>query len=194
MKVIICPGVHEPQLTDRFTNALAGTKAKQITKNDWLAFPTNKNHAYSPFHLYDWLNKPEILNNELFFIAFSAGVVGAIGAAVLLQLQGVKIAGFIAVDGWGVPLWVTFPTYRLSHDYFTHWSSAILGTGRWSFYCEPFVEHLTLWSSPEICQGWVVERKKDGREIYRQRITARDYLQAILSGAIFSTPDKIFND
>jgi hypothetical protein len=180
MKVIICPGIHDTQLTDRFLDDLLTSELKQVKEISWLVLPTEKNPAYSPFHVYDWLKTTEILSDRLFFVAFSAGVVGAIGAAVLLQLQGVKIAGFIAIDGWGVPLWVRFPVYRLSHDYFTHWSSAFLGTGKSSFYCDPGVEHLTLWSSPETCQGWVVKREENNQETYLKRNSAKCYLQDIL--------------
>lgn len=183
MKVIICPGVHETQLTDRFLNSLLTIEQEQRRStilNDWLIFPTEQELVYSPFHIYNWLERSEIFNDELFFVAFSAGVVGAIGAAILLQLKGLKIKGFIAIDGWGVPLWVNFPVYRLSHDYFTHWSSAVLGTGKSSFYCDPFVEHLTLWSSPETCQGWIIERN-NWTETYLKRSSAKDYLQHIIS-------------
>ena len=54
----------------------------------------------------------------------------------------------------GMPLIANFPIYRVSHDYFTHWSSGILGTGTENFYAEPAIEHLELWRSPELCQGW----------------------------------------
>lgn len=183
MKAIICPGIHDVQLTELFLKNLLiidPKVTKQTVSTNWLIFPTERNPAYSPFHLYNWLNRSEILNDELFFIAFSAGVVSAISAAVFLQLRGVKIRGLIAIDGWGVPLWANFPVYRLSHDYFTHWSSAILGTGKSSFYCDPSVEHLTLWSYPENCQGWILKREKDGQEIYLKRSSALDYLQEII--------------
>jgi len=44
----------------------------------------------------------------------------------------------------GVPLVGNFPIHRLSHDYFTHWSSAVLGSGNDSFYADPPVEHLEM--------------------------------------------------
>lgn len=192
MKVIICPGVHETQLTDRFLNSLLTIEQEQRRSSilsDWLIFPAEKEPVYSPFHVYNWLKRSQIVRDELFFIAFSAGVVGAISAAVLMQLKGVKIKGFVAIDGWGVPLWVTFPVYRLSHDYFTHWSSAILGTGKSSFYCDPFVEHLTLWSSPNTCQGWVIEGDNSS-ERYLKRSSARDYLQEILKAELLIVNQK----
>ena len=50
------------------------------------------------------------------FIAFSAGVVAAVTAAMQWQGEGGKIKGLIAFDGWGVPLLGDFPVYRVSHD------------------------------------------------------------------------------
>ncbi|WP_421656938.1 hypothetical protein [Leptothermofonsia sp. ETS-13] len=88
------------------------------------------------------------------FIGFSAGVAGAIGAAWGWQWWGGKVKALIALDGWGVPLVGNFPIHRVSHDYFTHWSSALLGAGEDSFYAEPGVEHLDLWRSPHTASGW----------------------------------------
>ncbi len=155
MSVIICPGVHLPQLTDSFIQEI---KSSTVTQN-WLIFPTTQYLPYSAIDIYQWLKKHQPLPVEsqpLHFVAFSAGVVGAIGAAWAWQLQGGKIQSFIALDGWGMPLVGDFPIYRISHDYFTHWSSAILGTGKESFYAAPAVEHLDLWRSPASCQGWRV--------------------------------------
>ena len=117
---------------------------------------------------------------ELFFIAFSAGVVSAMGTILALQIQHIKIKGFIAIDGWGVPLWGNFPIYRFSHDYFTHWSSALLGTGKTSFYSDPAVDHLTMWSEPEACQGWITQQNLPPR-----RSTTKDYLQEILKSLTY---------
>ncbi|NJK53546.1 MAG: hypothetical protein HC936_13370 [Leptolyngbyaceae cyanobacterium SU_3_3] len=60
------------------------------------------------------------------------------------------------MDGWGVPLGGDFPIYRVSHDRFTHWSSAWWVAGLDSFYADPAVAHLDLWRSPQTVQGrWV---------------------------------------
>ena len=201
MRVIICPGIHASELTDSFVCSVATTAncnhLRSITLNSgaekpknqvnqiniptnrdlqWLVLPTRKYLPYDPVGIYHWLNQPEMLAEELLFIAFSAGVVGGIGAAIALQQQGVKIKAFIAIDGWGVPLWGDFPVYRFSHDYFTHWSSAILGTGQASFYADPPVAHLTIWRSPETCQGWIVTNSTANKI----RCSARDYLQQIV--------------
>ena len=124
-----------------------------------LIFPAETYPAYSAIDVYQWLkqSQPSPTNAPgLTFIAFSAGVVGGIGAAITWQLQGGKIEAFIALDGWGVPLIANFPIYRLSHDFFTYWSSAILGGGNEGFYCDPPVEHLELWRAPNQCWGWQV--------------------------------------
>ena len=179
MKVIICPGIHKTQLTDSFLNSIFRFEKELLSNknSDLLVFPTEKDRAYSPVDIYQWLTSSTTLV-ELVFICFSAGVVGGFGAASALQLQGVKIKAFVAIDGWGVPLLADFPIYRLSHDYFTHWSSALLGAGKESFYCDPPVPHLTLWEFPEICQGWIVKEGKDG--VTKIKSSAQNYLQHIL--------------
>lgn len=105
---------------------------------------------------------------KLIIISFSAGVVGAISAAWGWQLMGGKIEALIAFDGWGVPLVGNFPIYRISHDYFTHWSSSLLGKGDKSFYADPPVNHLDLWRSPQQVIGWRVELTLDGKESHNQ--------------------------
>ena len=148
MTIIICPGVHPPELTDRFVQSLE--------LQNYLVLPTQRYLPYNAISVYQWLNEQQLSKTQaLSFIAFSAGVVGGFGAAMVWQLQGGKIHTFIAFDGWGVPLVANFPIYRVSHDYFTHWSSTLLGAGRSGFYVEPAVEHLELWRSPTIC-GWRV--------------------------------------
>lgn len=181
MKVIICPGVHETQLTESFLNSIFRIEQSEKLQAiaDYEVFPTLKYPAYSPVDLYRWLTASEVLTDELLFICFSAGVVGGFGAATTLQLQGVTIKAFVAIDGWGVPLFADFPIHRLSHDYFTHWSSAFLGAGNNNFYCDPPVDHLTLWETPEICQGWIVSEDRDRKEL-KTKSSAKDYLLNIL--------------
>lgn len=169
MNVIICPGIHPPELTDSFLASLS------ITHNQ-LVFPTNQYPAYSSGHIVHWLQQQTLVSQKLLFITFSAGVVGGIGAAIALQLLGYQISAFIAVDGWGVPLFPMFPLYRLSHDYFTHWSSAILGAGNESFYAEPAISHLEIWRSPETCYGWRIS----GKEKLLSRCSAKDYLKYLI--------------
>ena len=155
MQVIVCPGMHEPHLTAAFIKGLE--QVMDLNLFQWLVFPADRYPAYSALDILQWLH-PQLnqtdLKPSIAIIAFSAGVVGAIAAAQIWQAIGGTIQVFIALDGWGVPLGGDFPIHRLSHDYFTHWSSALLGAGRSSFYAEPAVEHLELWRSPHLVQGW----------------------------------------
>ena len=155
MQVVVCPGVHEPHLTECFIQGLASVTA--INTFSWLVFPTDRYPAYSALDILHWMHQQlnqTGLQTPIAIIAFSAGIVGAIAAAHGWQAIGGTIQVFIALDGWGVPLWGDFPIHRLSHDHFTHWSSALLGAGQDSFYADPAVEHLELWRSPHLVQGW----------------------------------------
>lgn len=188
--VIICPGIHDPQLTPEF---LAGLQQCAIANlpSDWtqqlLVFPTQQYPAYSAFHILDYLRRhidfddSDRVKTSLIFISFSAGVAGAIGAAWGWQACGGTVKAFVALDGWGVPLYGNFPIHRLSHDYFTHWSSALLGGGDDSFYADPAVEHLELWEKSASCQGWWVRRVGGGVE-RRRYMTAAEFIVQLLQG------------
>lgn len=176
--LVICPGIHDSSLTDSFLQVLA---QQQISWEKTLVFPTNNYPAFSAFHLLQFLQEKSNISDSLVFISFSAGVVGAIGAALTWQQWGGNVRAFIALDGWGVPLWGNFPIYRLSHDQFTHWSSALLGGGEKNFYADPPVEHLDLWRSPDQVKGWLIGKTKDGNEI-RSRTTASAFLSVLLMG------------
>jgi hypothetical protein len=167
MKIIICPGIHPPQLTEKFLENLG------LDNHHYLVFPDHQQWAFSPEKIVKFINQ-QAITEELFFLAFSAGVVGAFGAALHLQ-KSYLIKGLIALDGWGMPLYADFPIYRLSHDYFTHWSSNLLGAGEQNFYADPSVSHLDLWSKPHQVQGW--QTLTSG---CRVRLTAQDFLQEIL--------------
>lgn len=166
MRIVICPGIHSPELTEQFIAAL-GQPLDQV-----LIVPSDRLPVYSPQHIFHFL--APAFPHPLLFIAFSAGVVGAIGAARLWQRQGGTVQGLIAIDGWGVPLFGDFPIHHMSHDFFTHWSSAFLGEERESFYADPPVEHLTLWHSPDHVQGYKVVGTS------RQIMTAQHFLMSIL--------------
>jgi hypothetical protein len=156
VSVIIFPGFHEPNLTQFFLQSNASILGDNIT-NQWLVFPTQNYPAYSSLDMvkFLWQNQGNPKDSSpLLLIAFSAGVVGAIGTANIWQLQGGKIQALIAFDGWGVPLIANFPIHRASHDHFTHWTSALLGKGKDSFFAEPNVSHLDLWQSPHQVKGW----------------------------------------
>jgi len=143
-----------------------------------LIFPSDQYPPYSAIAVYDWLKKQSLSPSEtqsLSILAFSAGVVGSIGAALAWELKGGNVNCFVAFDGWGVPLVGGFPIFRVSHDYFTHWSSAIAGSRTSNFYAEPDVKHLELWRSPEFCWGW--QTIAHGQ---KTRITLNNYLAKII--------------
>jgi hypothetical protein len=153
MKTIVCPGIHPPHLTQQCLQDIQ-TRFSQDFLTNCLIFPTQDYPAYSPFHLLSFLQQQITQDTPLLFLSYSAGVVAAISTAHLWQQQGGQINGFIALDGWGVPLLGNFPIHRLSHDHFTHWSSRFLGAGEDSFYADPPVAHLDLWGSPSGTWGW----------------------------------------
>ncbi|MBD2514190.1 hypothetical protein H6G93_04055 [Nostoc sp. FACHB-973] len=166
--IIICPGIHDAAFTESFISGWLDTSGGSIDQNQGkiLVFPGKDFSSLSALHILEFLrvslaHRRYPLNNSfespLIFISFSAGVVGAMGAAILWQLLGGRVKAFIAIDGWGVPLQGNFPIHRMSHDYFTHWSSSLLGSGQNNFYAEPAVDHIAIWRSPETVQGWWVD-------------------------------------
>lgn len=182
--VIICPGIHHPQLTQDFLEGLKRGETTNLS-NGWidrvLIFPAQDYPAYSVVHVLEflWFHTAS-LKAQIVFISFSAGVAGAIGAAWVWQILGGEVKAFIAFDGWGVPLYGNFPIHRLSHDYFTHWSSALLGVGEDSFYADPPIEHLDLWRSPHFCQGCWVKPVSVGEPERRTFTTAAQFVTQLL--------------
>jgi hypothetical protein len=140
MSIIICPGIHDPALTENFiSGGLETYFPSQEDSVNILSVPNNDFSALSGFHILQVLSNRlgDRTKSSVIFISFSAGVVGAIAAAHWWQIYGGDIKAFIAIDGWGVPLWGSFPIHRMSHDYETHWSSKILGSGENNFYADP---------------------------------------------------------
>jgi len=162
MHIVICPGIHDPELTQSFLMALLDQLDHQQRQSiELLVFPATIAPVYSGWHVLQFLRSQFLAKQQddlrqipFMFIGFSAGVVGAIGAAWAWQQWGGQVKALVALDGWGVPLSGDFPIHRLSHDYFTHWSAALLGSGQDRFYAEPAVEHLELWRSPHKAIGW----------------------------------------
>lgn len=162
MGVIICPGVHDRPLTQQFIQSVReASRGLALQPESLLVFPTERYPPYSGWHVLQFLDQHRRLSYPdlraappLVFIGFSAGVVGAMSAAVAWRCLGGTVRAVLAIDGWGVPLVGGFPVHRLSHDSFTHWSSALLGAGEDSFYADPGVEHLELWRSPQTANGW----------------------------------------
>jgi len=182
MTVVIFPGMHAPELTLSFLAGVQKTRLSTAQENSFtsstvenpLIFPANEAPVYSVVHAWDFLQKHCQRQSPLVLICFSAGGVGGAGAAWAWQQSGGKLRALIACDAWGVPLYGNFPIHRLSHDYFTDWSSRLLGAGSESFYAAPPVEHLDLWRSPHTAEGWRVQR--DGH----QRTTAASFINLLL--------------
>ena len=164
MAIVICPGVHDRVLTQQFIQGLLEASDDPVLRSEaLLVFPAERYPAYSGLHILRFLHEqcshfdPDLaFSTPLVFIGFSAGVVGAVSAAAIWQQLGGTVKALIAIDGWGVPLLGNFPVHRLSHDAFTHWSSALLGAGEDSFYADPGVSHLEFWRSPQSACGWWV--------------------------------------
>ena len=185
MKLLICSGIHPPALTEEFLNGLNSSFPHNYKLNpeNVLIFSNQNNYlSLSAFHILHFIQ--ERLGNPtdtspVIFIGFSAGVVGAYGAAWGWQLMSGKVKALIAVDGWGVPIFSNYPLHRVSHDFFTHQSSSMLGSGEDSFYAEPAVEHLTLWRSPHTVTGWC--NYPNERTQPPRRMTAAEFLIMLLN-------------
>ena len=181
--LMICPGVHPPQLTTEFWQNLTQSSAWQQSEltrifGDRPLIPRPDISPYNPWQLIQSL-KDMAMTPPALCIAFSAGVVGAMGAAWYWQQQGYQVSRLIAIDGWGVPKLGNFPVYRLSHDHFTHWSSAYLGASPEGFYADPAVEHLELWRSPQTTGGWWVKSGSQGE--IRTYTTAAEVIVELLN-------------
>ncbi len=160
MNIFICPGFHLPELTQCLLQELEYL----LSTNSDLhpsGIRTSFAQSYTPVSALNILQDLMAAYGQpsqaapIVFISFSAGVVGAIGAAWGWQLLGGIVKAVIAIDGWGVPLVGNFPIHRLSHDYFTHETSIVLSRPWDSFYADPAVEHLQMWRSPAKVTGWV---------------------------------------
>jgi len=175
MHIVICPGIHPSHLTQEFIQGINATASHTY---NFLIFPNHDYEVLSPVHLLQFLqahlSHPQ-RRSPIIFIAFSAGVVGAVSSANTWQSLGGQVLALIAIDGWGVPLFGNFPLHRLSHDYFTHWSSVMLGSGSHNFYAEPAVDHLTLWRSPQSVSGYYA---KDSQTL--AYLTAAEFLIMLL--------------
>ncbi len=158
MSIFICPGFHLPQLTQCLLQDLLSSANKSVTLAGNIRIFSAKSYtAISPLHILQDLTETYGLPwqaEPIVFIGFSAGVIGALGAAWGWKLGGGVVKAVIAIDGWGVPLGGNFPIHRLSHDYFTHETSIVLNPPEDSFYADPEVTHLQMWRSPSTVMGW----------------------------------------
>jgi hypothetical protein len=179
MPIIICPGIHEPELTKSFIQGCLNQSHQNSV--DILIFPEQGYLTLSTFHILHFLHNRlgNKLESPVIFLCFSAGVIGGIGAATAWQLLGGHVQAFIAIDGWGVPLGGNFPIHRLSHDHYTHWTSAYLGMGENNFYANPAVDHLSMWQSPQSVQGqWT--NPSVGFSPPKQYLSASEFLNFLL--------------
>ncbi|WP_202978804.1 hypothetical protein [Halomicronema hongdechloris] len=156
-QAIICPGMHPPELTERFLACLTTDgelwgNIVQILCPD--RYPPFSAHALRQ-GLQACLGEPASAP-PIIMLAFSAGVVGATGLAWYWYRSGGQVLALFAVDGWGVPVVGPWDSYRLSHDAFTHHSSLLLGGGAVNFYADPAVAHQDLWQWPDQTWGWQV--------------------------------------
>lgn len=185
MKVLICPGIHEPGLTQEFLAGLNSSWSDNLnlsSGNILVFWDSNSYLSLSALHILQFMQErlgSPTDTSPVVFIGFSAGVVGASGAAWGWQLMSGSVKALIAVDGWGVPLGGNFPIHRVSHDFFTHWSSSMLGSGEDSFYADPAVEHLTLWRSPHTVTGWCIHPNQTTQP--PRRMTAAQFLIMLLN-------------
>ncbi|MCU0527397.1 MAG: hypothetical protein MUF72_21530 [Elainella sp. Prado103] len=173
MRLIICPGIHPPHLTASFLRALPDIPPYWI-------FPADR-PVYSGYHILTWLlQQDRPFSQSTCWIGFSAGVVGAITAALAFSALGGQVQALIAIDGWGVPLLAPFPIHRLSHDRFTHWSSALLGAGESQFFADPAVAHLELWANPQHVRGWRTQADQTCTLLHHTPTTAACFLNELL--------------
>ncbi|MGL5063627.1 MAG: hypothetical protein ACRC62_26890 [Microcoleus sp.] len=196
MRLVICPGFHDRHLTDCFLAGLSEVWRREADDRPYrqildraLIFPAHQNPPYSALDIFNFLCNQQSLvgtipprlppGESLVFVSFSAGVVGAIGAAWMWQQIGGRVRAFFALDGWGVPLGGNFSIHRLSHDRFTYWSSALLGSGGESFYADPPVGHLDLWTSPHTATGWHNSKTAEGIETEKPA-TAANFIVHLL--------------
>ena len=157
MSIFICPGFHLPQLTQSFLQELSLSNSNSILSVNIRIFKSENYTALSAIHILQDLIKAYGQPHQatpVLFISFSAGVLGALGAAWGWELLGGKVKAVIAIDGWGVPLMGNFPIHRLSHDYFTHQTSIVINRPEDSFYADPEATHLQMWRSPSTVRGW----------------------------------------
>jgi len=186
--VIICPGFHEASLTEQFVQSVfpssvlpTGELPPRELLLQHLRPLVVAAFCADPLAVFDWmtqtLGSPEENPQPVVAIGFSGGVVGIAGALLLWQQQGGQVKKLIAIDGWGMPI-VGLPACRLSHDYFTHWSSLPLGAGKVNFYADPPVDHLQMWRDPNRVSGQAASSWQRQNDL---PVTASEFIRQMLS-------------
>jgi hypothetical protein len=152
--VILCPGLRGAEDAPGFWQAIQAHRSSNENAQPSVIILPRDCPVYSPKHVYHSI-EPDLKAGlqRWIWIAYSAGVVGALGAARRWHEQ-FPVHAFIALDGWGVPLAAPFPVYHLSHDWLTHLGVTFTNRLAGTFYAEPAVSHLELWRSPQMVTGW----------------------------------------
>ena len=154
MRLVICPGVHEPKLTDCFLTGLSGLWGlahlpKPANSRACQDFSRHKYPPFSPLDILHFLCREELAGESLVFVSFSAGVAGAIGAAWTRQQLGGKVRAFFCLRRLGSTPGGQFPIHRVSPRLLYGLDFSNSGRGGESFYVDPAIEHLDLWRSPK---------------------------------------------
>ncbi|MEO1094185.1 MAG: hypothetical protein AAFX01_04730 [Cyanobacteria bacterium J06638_28] len=158
--------------------------------SDRIVCPHSSGMQWSAYALRAYLTAHTI-TPPVTLIAFSAGCVAASGIAQYWEHQRSPIAALIALDGWGALTVGKFRAYRLSHDAFTHYSSAWLGRGEVSFYANPSVAHAQLWRHPAAVWGQQIGDFNAPGSDMRRKITALQFLHDCLQYLqVFETVDS----
>lgn len=207
---VICPGFHPPELTDRAIARLDFPPSIQP-----IIIPTDQIWPCDPVGIANYIERhmadADLIpghhpSPKLNFLGFSAGTIGALGAALLWRDRA-SLGAIVLCDGWGVPLlpvWNWWPDgwpdgwrdrpgqptiaprlYRVSHDRWTHDTWSRMGITTPSFIADPEVEHLTLWSDPHRVSGHAVDAT--GQAI--ATLSAKDYIRQCLDNNIAPVDD-----
>lgn len=159
VSLIVCSGFHPPEATQQLIADLswvASDRPSGPVSDHRLSIHSHPDLALSHQPLAPLSGRTlrqmlQELANPVMFLAFSAGCLAAASAARYWHYQSPnQVLALFAVDGWGVPLAEPYPVHRLSHDRFTHLTSA--GQGE-HFYADPAVDHLRLWQRPSQVSG-----------------------------------------
>lgn len=165
---MICPGVHDPAWTRQWL------KGMNLDQSEICCLPPSV-PVYSPKAVLQFYQAGCELTQPLMIVAYSAGNLGALGAAIQWQKGGGIVAKFIAVDPWGVPLRANFPIISLSHDACTDFYCQAWGI-RDRFVANPPVSHQKLWQCPQSAWGLGLIHGKS------RRLTAQTFIHQLLNG------------
>ncbi|PSN18907.1 hypothetical protein C7271_10085 [filamentous cyanobacterium CCP5] len=152
VSLIICSGFHDPEATQQLMADLGRYLPGDRRSLSVYVHPTPADGIWAPIATRSLRQRLDSILEPIIFLAFSAGVLTAASVARHRHYQTPgQVLALFAVDGWGVPLSEPFPVHRLSHDHFTHITSA--GRCGDHFYADPAVDHLQLWQRPSLTTG-----------------------------------------